>query len=133
MTDAAKNKILIIDDDESFLKTVHDGLCQYPKLQILTRQSLSGFDVLDDVMKINPDILFMDVKLPDISGALLSDLLKSEEQIHFPIYLVSALKEDELEELLKDIPVDGVLHKGGFIERVLPILEKHFGREALEK
>lgn len=135
MNEIAKKKILIIDDDENFLKVVKDALREYPNLEIVTHQSLSGFDVIDDVMGIKPNLLFLDVKLPDVSGALLGDLLKSssEDSVHFPVYLISAWKEEEIEDLLKEVQVEGFVHKSQFIESLLSILEKHFGPEVIKK
>jgi DNA-binding NarL/FixJ family response regulator len=134
MSENVKKKVLIIDDDANFLKVIRDALKGYSNLDLVTHQSVSGFDVIDDVLAIHPDILFLDVKLPDVSGALLGDLLKSEDEaLRFPVYLISAWKEDELEDLLKEVQVEGFVHKSKFVENILSILEKHFGSDVLKK
>lgn len=129
-----KKRVLIIDDDAKFLELVQDSLKDTPSIQLETRQIFSGFDVIDDVIQCRPDILFLDVKLPDVSGALLSSLLKGDSvALQFPIYLISAWKEEELRELTKEMDVAGFIHKSKFIEQFQSILVKHFGEPILKK
>jgi DNA-binding NarL/FixJ family response regulator len=132
MSEYQRKKVMIVDDEERFLDLVQDSLTTYPNIKPILHRSFTGYDVIETVNAVDPDILFLDVKLPDVSGARLSVLLK-EKDIKYPIYLISSWKEDELKDLLKDNQAEGFIHKSNFTESILNILEKHFGSEIRQK
>jgi len=134
MKQIEKKKVLIVDDDGNFLELVKDAFSDYLNVHLIIHHIISGLDVIDDVVALKPDILFLDIKLPDISGVLLGDLLRRETKMfHFPIYLISAWKEEEFEGLLSKILIEGFVHKSEFMNNILRILEKHFGSGILKK
>lgn len=84
-----KNKILVIDDDEIFLKTVtvvleEEGFSVY---EATTAES--GFEALVD---INPDLVILDKNLPDKSGfEVLKAMKKSKNFSEMPpVMLITA-------------------------------------------
>lgn len=59
-------RILIIDDDSSFLTTVR--LLLEAEGFVVVGEALNGVDGVAAVAELEPDIVLVDVKLPDIDG-----------------------------------------------------------------
>lgn len=73
----ARTKIVIIDDDEKALSNIHEMLIDYPDLKILGMASNAqqGMELL---INYQPDILFLDIELPDINGMEFLDIVKKK-------------------------------------------------------
>lgn len=90
-------KILIIDDDEDFLDWVVAGLSQ-ENYELLTAETgRGGLAVLD---KVFPDLIIIDLHLPDIDGFEICRQLKSNTLTAvIPIMMVTGVfKEVEAKE-----------------------------------
>lgn len=113
--------ILIYDDDQSIL-----FLCK----SILTKSNyrvetlVSCENVIEDVAKIKPDIILMDLWIPDIGGEVAIELLKENpETKHIPVIVFSA--NAELEEITKKIKANGFLEKPFAISLLKETIEKN--------
>jgi two-component system KDP operon response regulator KdpE len=84
-----KNKILVIDDDEIFLKTVTVVLEEEGFNVYEATTAESGFEALVD---INPDLVILDKNLPDKSGfEVLKAMKKSKNFSEMPpVMLITA-------------------------------------------
>jgi DNA-binding NarL/FixJ family response regulator len=70
-------KILIIDDNTLFRKTLKGGLhSQAPSLIIL--EAKDAEEALRTIPTFLPDLIFMDIRLPDRNGLELTDLIKRQ-------------------------------------------------------
>ncbi|HET7921239.1 MAG TPA: LytTR family DNA-binding domain-containing protein [Gammaproteobacteria bacterium] len=67
-------KVLIVDDEPLARKRVHDLLRDEPDVQILG-ESGDGLDAREKVRTLEPDLLFLDIKMPGLTGLELSRLL----------------------------------------------------------
>ncbi len=68
--------VLIIDDEVEFAST----LCQRLKLRgMATIDVHSGMEGLDALQKMNPDIIILDLKMPDMSGLDVLDKIKEHD------------------------------------------------------
>ena len=87
--------ILIVEDNDMNLRLVDDLLryCGYR-----TMHSTDGLNVLDLIRKQRPDIIVMDIQLPDMSGEEITRLIKAEVDLcSIPILAMtaSAMRGDE--------------------------------------
>ena len=84
-----KNKILVIDDDEIFLKTITVVLEEEDFEVYEATTAESGFEALVD---INPDLVILDKNLPDKSGfEVLRAMKKSKNFSEMPpVMLITA-------------------------------------------
>ncbi len=74
---ADHSSVLVVDDDVTFLKTISIIL----KSEGLKVESLSDpTQILDVLKKTRPDIVLLDVAMPDISGIDVCRILRSEKQ-----------------------------------------------------
>ncbi len=91
-------KILIVDDEVSFLLSLRDGLSKHrDKFQILTAEN--GREAVDVLRSMSIDLLVTDLKLPEMNGF---ELLAwtSRHQPQLPVIVMSAFGTPEIEERL---------------------------------
>ncbi len=91
-------KILIVDDEKSFLLSLKDGLSQYrDKFQVLTAEN--GREAVDVLRSIDIDLLVTDLKLPEMNGfELLAWVSRHRPQL--PVIVMSAFGTPEIEARL---------------------------------
>jgi len=78
-------KILIIDDDRVLCRSMEIRL---KELGYDVFFSLNGADGLISACKKNPDYIFLDLRLPDMSGIEILDRLK-KETVNCPVIMIS--------------------------------------------
>jgi two-component system sensor histidine kinase/response regulator len=94
-----KATILIVDDEPRSLYAIEMLLSQEPYQIVFADR---GNAALEQVESENPDVILLDVMMPDITGYEVCKRLKSDERWrHIPIILVTALdrKEDVVQGL----------------------------------
>jgi len=87
--------VLIVEDNELNMKLFDDLLSAHGYNTVKTRD---GRDAVDLVRKHMPDLIVMDIQLPEISGIEVTQMLKAEEALkHIPVIAVTAfaMKGDE--------------------------------------
>lgn len=71
----------------------------------------SGVEVLNKVKLQKPDLLLLDVMMPDISGIEVVRLIREDKALQkLPILLVTAYNE-LVEQKLTSVKVNGIIHK----------------------
>ena len=110
-------KILIIDDDEYSADNLCLELKRYGQLVVegIARNGSNGKKMID---KLRPDILFLDVELPDMKGIELLEQINScvtwNMQVIFYTaydkYMINAIRESAFDYLLKPIDRKGLTY-----------------------
>lgn len=86
-------KILIVDDNEFNVQLLVIMLAKY-KYKIVTGNS--GASAMQQVEKESPDLILLDIMMPDISGYDVAQKLKSDPKYQdIPILFLSALNSNE--------------------------------------
>ena len=90
-----KYKIMLVDDEPDILDLLDkaltiEGYCNITKID-------NGLSAINTCKEINPDIIVLDVMLPDIDGYEVCK--KIREISHCPILFLSS-KNDELDKIL---------------------------------
>jgi len=91
-----KKKIFIVEDNEKNLELFIAVLGTMPNLEIFT--SITGQEGLKLIQSINPDVILLDIQLPDINGTeICRELRKLKKFKKTPIIAVSsfAMKGDK--------------------------------------
>ena len=89
------NKVLIVEDNELNMKLFNDLLEAHGYATVQTR---NGMEALDLVRVHRPDLILMDIQLPEVSGEDVTEWLKSDEALRsIPIVAITAfaMKGDE--------------------------------------
>lgn len=88
MQNLAKKKILVVEDNHAILDVI---------TLILESESFhveglnNGTNFLNYVQEFNPDVIIMDIMLPDIDGRMLLKALKETDIMHhIPVLMISA-------------------------------------------
>ena len=88
-------KVMIVEDNELNMKLFNDLLEAQSYVTIQTR---NGLDVLDLARQHMPDLILMDIQLPEVSGLDVTKWLKEDDVLqHIPVIAVTAfaMKGDE--------------------------------------
>ncbi len=87
-------KIMIVDDEPGVLYTVKTGLEAIDdNLEVITVES--GQECLDHLDEINPDLILLDLMMPDMSGWIVYDEIRDKKNFEkTPIIFLSARTDD---------------------------------------
>lgn len=88
-------KILIVEDNDLNLKLFRDLLGANGYETVETKEGIEAISITRNVM---PDLIIMDIQLPEISGLDVTRKIKADPEIsHIPIIAVTAfaMKDDE--------------------------------------
>lgn len=77
-------RIYLVDDNLTFLTALHRFLTQLPDVEV-TGQSLRGADALWHIEQLKPDLILLDLDLPDMTGLAVGAALKRWRQ---PPYII---------------------------------------------
>src|SRR5665213_52476 len=87
--------VLIVEDNELNMKLFHDLLEAHGYATVGTR---NGIEALDLARKYRPDLILMDIQLPEVSGLEVTKWLKDDAELKaIPVVAVTAfaMKGDE--------------------------------------
>ena len=115
-----KGKILVIDDDINFLDLIERRLAKEGYLVFTAHNGLNG---LDKAKKIVPDIIILDIIMPDIDGWTVYQKIKKIPLLsQIPIIIVTI---GDYEKMAKDFGVVDFLSKPIAWNNLHQILEKY--------
>ena len=104
----AKTKVLIVDDSALMRQLLMDILSKDPGIEVVGTAA-DPYVARDKILKLNPDVLTLDVEMPRMDGLTFLEKLMASHPL--PVVMVSSLTEKGCETLAK-VPKD--LHvKGG--------------------
>ncbi len=112
-------KVLIADDEPLARKRIRD-LMRHEQDLLLAGESGDGMDALAKVKQLSPDLVFLDIKMPGLSGLQLSRLLQADQ----PPYIIFTTAYGE--HALEAFAVDAV-------DYLLKPFDKERFRQALDK
>src|ERR1700685_4198601 len=87
--------VLIVEDNELNMKLFHDLLEAHGYNTVATR---NGIEALDLARKHRPDLILMDIQLPEVSGLEVTKWIKEDDDLKaIPVIAVTAfaMKGDE--------------------------------------
>lgn len=80
-------KVLLIDDDKLFLELISDTLSS---AGYQVKEALDGKKGLDMVREGKPDLILLDIVMPNIGGMELLKILKADKKLNnIPVIIVS--------------------------------------------
>lgn len=83
--------ILIVDDDPTNLKVLHEALRQFGFKVLVTQNGIKIFDLLSH-QKV--DLILLDILMPEIDGLQICKMLKNSDEFNeIPVIFLSALGE----------------------------------------
>lgn len=106
MNNTAK-RVLIFDDNLEIL-TLCALILKKLNYEVQTRSRCEN--VIEDVTRFNPDLILMDLWIPEIGGQKAVELLKANPILcHIPVFLFSA--NPDIREICKKVNANGYIAK----------------------
>jgi len=81
-------RVLIADDEEHVIMELEYILHQIQEVEVL-KSCFSGDEALELISKINPDVVFLDIQMPGLSGIQLGHFLKATKNPPYIIYVTA--------------------------------------------
>ncbi|HEY69581.1 MAG TPA: SpoIIE family protein phosphatase [Anaerolineae bacterium] len=125
------DEILIVDDSPTNLRLLSKMLTDHG---YAVRAVTSGKRALESIRSENPDLVLLDIRMPEMDGYEVCRQLKSEELCQdIPVIFISAL--DEIEDKVRAFSVGGVdyITKPFQLEEVLVRVETHLSLRHLQE
>jgi CheY-like chemotaxis protein len=118
-----RRRVLVVDDSSLFLDIVRDALTG-AGYQVMCALTLAD---LERLTSARPDLVLMDVHMPEVLGDELAAMLRGLRGIKVPIYLLSTLDDDELRRRSEQAGVDGFISKRLGVEHLVERVRSIFG------
>jgi DNA-binding response OmpR family regulator len=117
----ARKRILVIDDNPFALELTQSAL-EKAGFAVATALDLTAFEHARAAAA--PDLILVDVQMPEAFGDDVAATLKGERGVRVPILLVSNVEERELARRAEEAEADGWVSKGaGLAELVRRVKE----------
>ncbi|WP_256762059.1 response regulator [Cohnella sp. WQ 127256] len=102
----------IVDDEEHALNILELFLERIGGVEVIGRSN-NGFDALHQLLALKPDVLFLDIEMPEMNGIELAEIIRndnSDVQIIFVTaydqYAISAFEQAAIDYILKPLELD---------------------------
>jgi two-component system, cell cycle response regulator DivK len=114
---AMQKSILIVEDDELTMQLFNDLLEAHGYNPLASR---GGVEALELARLHKPDLILMDIQLPDVSGLQVTQWIKEDERMrHIPVIAITGLAMKEDEEKIRQGGCESYLAKPFSIETFL--------------
>ncbi len=118
-----KKKVLIVEDNELNMKLFEDLLGAHGYDTIKTRD---GGQVLDIARSQRPDLIIMDIQLPEVSGLEVTQWLKADNDLRaIPVIAVTAFAMKGDEEKIRQGGCEDYVSKPISIIDFIQVVQKH--------
>jgi len=117
MTSSAK-KVLIIDDEQEICELLYTFLIPHNYKVFLAFNGQMGLEYFEE---IKPDIVLLDLKMPDIDGVEVLKIIRKVSET--PVVIITGHPQDVSEIHLADLKIEGYIEKPISLQAVLNTLK----------
>ena len=110
--------VLVVDDKECIRKAMTD---LFEEFGYSVREAVDGHSALNQIRKLNPDILLSDLQMPGMSGR---ELLNNVRRLFPAIKVIATSGSYGGKEIPAGILADAFYPKGGNVSALLQILRE---------
>ena len=104
-----KIRTLIVDDETLARELIRNYLSVYPEIEIIG-ECENGFEAARDISEFKPDLVFLDIQMPKITGFELLEIIDHQPLIIFTTaynqYAIRAFEMNAVDYLLKPFSKD---------------------------
>lgn len=116
--ESGKRKVLLVDDDVELLELIQKFLDEDGRFE--TRVAQNGFDAGMMVKEYHPDLIVLDVMLPDINGKEVCQRVRADNTLEdVRILCMSGMVEEDRIQELKLAGADDFIHKPFEVEALI--------------
>ncbi|MGB4057300.1 MAG: response regulator [Alphaproteobacteria bacterium] len=125
---ATEKTVLIVEDNELNMKLFHDLLEAHGINTIETRD---GRQVLEIAREHKPDLILMDIQLPEISGLEVTKLLKADEELRsIPVIAVTAFAMKGDEQKIREGGCEDYISKPISVSKFIEVIENYLKKKS---
>lgn len=118
-------KVLIVEDNELNMKLFHDLLEAHDIDAVQTRE---GTKAVEMAREHKPDLIIMDIQLPEVSGLEVTKWLKADDELKtIPVIAVTAFAMKGDEQKIREGGCEDYISKPISVTRFLEVVYKHLG------
>ncbi len=118
-----KKKVLIVEDNELNMKLFDDLLSAHGYTTFKTRD---GNKVLEIAREARPDLIIMDIQLPEVSGLEVTQRLKADDDLKpIPVVAVTAFAMKGDEEKIRQGGCEDYVSKPISITEFMKVVQKY--------
>jgi excisionase family DNA binding protein len=108
--ESGKRKVLLVDDEPDIVQIINSALDEDGRFEV--RIAANGFDAGMMVKEYRPDLIILDVMLPDINGKEVCHRVRADPNLEeVRIICISGMVEEDKIQELKLAGADDFLHK----------------------
>jgi len=116
--ESGKRKVLIVDDDEELVELLVDVFERDGRFDV--RMANNGFDAGMQVKEFRPDLVVLDVMLPDINGKEVCQRVRRDDKLEtVKIICISGMVEQDKVADLKDAGANDFMQKPFACDKLL--------------
>ena len=120
-----KKTILIVEDNELNMKLFHDLLDAYGYQTVQTR---NGMEALELARTHHPDLVLMDIQLPEVSGLEVTKWLKDDDELRdIPVIAITAFAMKGDEERIREGGCEAYISKPISVSMFLDTVRQFIG------
>src|SRR6187401_1771487 len=97
---------LIIDDEKLARELLREYLAAFPQIEVLA-ECAKGSEAVEQIDKLKPDLIFLDVQMPGMTGFDVLDEIVHEPYVIFTTaydqYAIKAFEKNAVDYLLKPL------------------------------
>ena len=117
--------VLVVEDNDLNLKLFHDLLEAHGYLVLQTKD---GMEALDIAREHHPDLILMDIQLPEVSGLEVTKWLKEDDSLKaIPVVAVTAFAMKGDEERIRQGGCEAYLSKPISVATFLSTVKSYLG------
>jgi two-component system LytT family response regulator len=129
-------RVLIIEDEAPAREIVKTFLKAYPELELIGEFD-DGFSGLKGIKELNPDLVFLDVQMPKITGFEMLELLEEHPEIIFTTaydqYAIKAFEMNAVDYLLKPFSRERFAQAIEKVQNKMAMQTKEYPVESVQK
>ena len=119
-----RKRVLIADDSTSVRDVIRSFLRDHQEIEICG-EAVDGLDTVEKAQRLKPDLLLLDLVMPEINGAMVASILK-HKMPNLRIILFTMYSENVSKALSSAIGVDAVLSKPDGMSHVVESINSLF-------
>jgi two-component system cell cycle response regulator DivK len=117
--------VLVVEDNELNMKLFHD-LLEAKGYNIV--QTRSGLEAIDLAREHHPDLILMDIQLPEVSGLEVTKWIKEDDELRsIPVIAVTAFAMKGDEERIRQGGCEAYLSKPISVTKFLETVRTYIG------
>ena len=127
--ESGKRKVLLVDDDPELVDTMHKALQEDGRFEV--RIASNGFDAGMMVKEYHPDLIVLDIMLPDINGKEVCQRVRSDPSMDdVKIICISGMVEQDKIEDLKAAGANDFMQKPFEVDQLVDRICQHLEVES---